>query len=96
MDDVIRGFVDLALHLDWLLLVLGHFYPEDPEVRPSEIQSDEVAFFCEDRGGKNKQTNRQQKGEKGDKYRRQQCSQYRVVLNQVRIKMPQKTQNTKK
>lgn len=46
VDDVIRGFVDLALHLDRLLLVLGHFDPEDPEVRPSEIQSDKVTLFC--------------------------------------------------
>lgn len=46
MDDVIRCFIDLALHLDWLLLVLGHFDPKDPEVRPSEIQSDKVTLFC--------------------------------------------------
>lgn len=46
MDDVIGGFVDLALHLHRLLLVLRHFDPQDPEVGPSEIQSDEVALFC--------------------------------------------------
>lgn len=68
MDDVIRGFVDLALHLDRLLLVLGHFDSEDTEVRPSEIQSDEVTFFCEgERKQKNKQTNKQ-KEKKGYKH----------------------------
>lgn len=46
VDDVIRGLVDLTLHLDRLLLVLGHFNAQDPEVGASKVQSDEVAFFC--------------------------------------------------
>lgn len=46
MDDVIGGFVDLALHLNRLLLVLSHLDPENPKVGPSQIQRDEVALFC--------------------------------------------------
>lgn len=46
MDDVIGGFVDLALHLNRLLFVLGDLDPENPEVGPSQIQRDEVALLC--------------------------------------------------
>lgn len=49
MDDVIRGLIDLALHLDRLLLVLRHFDAQDPKVGPSEIQSDEVPLFCQNK-----------------------------------------------
>lgn len=47
MDDVIRGLVDLALHLNRLLLILRHFDAEDPKVRSSEIQCNEVPLFCQ-------------------------------------------------
>lgn len=46
MDDVIGGFIDLALHLNRLLLVLSHLDPENPEVGPSQIQRDEVPLLC--------------------------------------------------
>lgn len=46
MDDVIGGFVDLALHLNRLLLVLSHLDPENPEVGPPQIQRDEVPLLC--------------------------------------------------
>lgn len=47
MDDVIRGVIDLALHLNRLLLVLRHFDTQDPEVRPPKVQSYEVPLFCQ-------------------------------------------------
>lgn len=46
MDDVIGGFIDLALHLNRLLLILSHLDPENPKVGPSQIQRDEVALLC--------------------------------------------------
>lgn len=61
MDNVIRGFVHLALHLDRLLLVLGHFDPKDPEVGASEIQSDEITFFCYGERKTNKHTTKGRK-----------------------------------
>lgn len=75
VDDVIGSFVDLALHLDRLLLVLGHFDPEDPEVRTSEIQSDEVALFC----WVGETTNTRRKAQLGNKVASGYPSRYRVL-----------------
>ncbi len=47
VDDVIGGVIDLALHLNRLLLVLCHFDTQDPEVWPPKIQSYEVPLFCQ-------------------------------------------------
>lgn len=47
MDNVIRGVIHLALHLNRLLLVLCHFDTQDPKVGPSKVQSNEVPLFCQ-------------------------------------------------
>lgn len=47
MNYVIRGLIDLALHLNRLLLVLRHFDTQDPKVRPPEVQRYEVPLFCQ-------------------------------------------------
>lgn len=47
MDDVIGSVIDLALHLDRLLLVLGHFDTQDSKIWPTKIQSYEVPLFCQ-------------------------------------------------
>ena len=49
MDDVIRRLIDLALHLNWLLLVVCHFDPENPKIWTSKVQSDEVPLFCQNK-----------------------------------------------
>lgn len=46
VDDVVRGLIDLALHLNRLLLVLRHFNTQDPEIGSSKVQGDEVPLFC--------------------------------------------------
>lgn len=49
MDDVIGGLVDLALHLNRLLLVLRHFDTQDTKVGPPEVQSYKVPLFCQNK-----------------------------------------------
>ena len=46
MDDVLRSVIDLALHLNRLLLLMGHLYSQDAESRASQIQSNEVPLLC--------------------------------------------------
>ena len=46
MHDVFRRVVDLALHLHRLLLFIGHLHPQDAEIGPPQIQSNEVSPLC--------------------------------------------------
>lgn len=47
VDDVVWGVVDLALHLDRLLLIPRHLHPQDTEVGAAQIQSYEVSLLCQ-------------------------------------------------
>ena len=46
MDDVLWSVIDLALHLNRLLLLMGHLHSQDAEGRASQIQSNEVPLLC--------------------------------------------------
>ena len=46
MHDVLRGVINLRLHMNSLVLLMIHLHPQNSKGRPTKIQGDEISFFC--------------------------------------------------
>lgn len=46
MHDVLRGVVNLRLHMNSLVLLVIHLHPQNSKERSAKIQGDEISLFC--------------------------------------------------
>jgi len=46
MHDVLRGVVNLRLHMNSLVLLVIHLHPQNSKGRSAKIQGDEISLFC--------------------------------------------------
>lgn len=46
VHDVLRGVINLGLHVNILVLLMIHLHPQNSKGRPAKIQGDEISLFC--------------------------------------------------
>lgn len=46
VHDILRGVVNLGLHVNILVLLMIHLHPQNSKRRPAKIQGNEISLFC--------------------------------------------------
>ena len=46
VHDVLRGVINLGLHVNILVLLMIHLHPQNSKGRPAKIQGNEISLFC--------------------------------------------------
>lgn len=46
LHDVLRGVINLRLHVNILVFLMIHLHPQNSKERPAKIQGNEISLFC--------------------------------------------------